>query len=301
MSDVKKIVLVTGATGLVGRVLCPRLREAGHEVRELSRSRGEYRWNVEAGQLDSGILEGVDCVVHLAGESVAQRWTPDVKQRIRDSRVGSTQLLVRRILELGLRPDFISASGVSYYGSRSDHVVDESSEKGGGFLADVVEAWEGAAVPLTEAGLRTVFLRIGVVLSSKGGALEKLLPVFKAGLGGRVGSGKQYMSWIGLSDLVEVFMAAIECSNVCGVVNAVSPEPVTNREFTRQLGRALGRPTWFPVPETVLRGLYGEMATETILSDLQVRPQRLLGSEFVWKSPSLELALARVVGAENRV
>lgn len=301
MSDLKKTVLVTGATGLVGRALCRRLRLAGHEVRELSRSSGDYRWNVEAGDLDPAVLEGVDSVVHLAGESVAQRWTPEVKQRILDSRVEGARLLVRRILEMGLNVDFISASGASYYGTCVDGVVDESSPKGDGFLAEVVECWEGAASPLSDAGLRTVFLRTGVVLSADGGALDKLLPVFKAGMGGRVGSGRQRMSWIALSDLVEVFVVAIERDGIRGVLNAVSPEPVSNREFTKQLGRAVGRPTWFPVPALALRGVYGEMADETILSDLEVKPRRLLDAGFVWNSPSLELALAEVVGVKSRL
>ncbi len=291
MSEKKKTILVTGATGLVGRALCPRLRELGHEVRALSRSSGEYRWNVERGELDASVLEGVDCVVHLAGESVAQRWSTDVKRRIRESRVQSTDLLVRRIIELGLRPDFISASGVSFYGRQRDGVVDEAGSKGQGFLADVVEGWEGAALPLTNAGLRTVFLRIGVVLSADGGALEKLLPVFKSGVGGRVGSGRQRMSWIGLEDLVRCFVAAIERKEMHGVVNAVAPNTVSNSEFTKALGAILGRATVCPVPKFLIRGLYGEMADETILTDLAVRPQRLLDMGFDWNTPILELAL----------
>ena len=175
-------------------------------------------------------------------------------------------------------------------------LVDETGAKGAGFLSDVVEAWEGAASPLTDAGLRTVLLRIGVVLSADGGALQKLLPVFKAGLGGRVGSGQQRMSWIALSDLVDVFMAAIERPELRGVVNAVAPESVSNSDFTKQLGKALRRPTWFPVPELAVRTLYGAMADETILSDLAVQPQRLLDAGFEWGSPSLDLALREVLG-----
>ncbi|MEO0509225.1 MAG: TIGR01777 family oxidoreductase [Verrucomicrobiota bacterium] len=287
----QKTVLVSGATGLVGRSLCACLQANGHVVRRLSRSSGDISWNPEAGEIDSGSLDGIDVVVHLAGESVDQRWTESAKARILDSRVKSADLLVREILKQNRAIDYISASGISYYGVDLPDALDESMPLGGGFLAKVTQGWEGAADPLRKAGLRCVFLRTGVVLSKEGGALKKLLSPFKAGLGGRVGSGRQIMSWIGLDDLVRIFERCIVDCEIEGPVNAVSPEAVTNAEFTKALGKVLGRPTIFPLPTAIVKTLFGEMGNETILSNLKVIPAKLTALDFQWNFPDIESAL----------
>jgi hypothetical protein len=294
MADPQKI-LISGATGLVGRALCEALKLRGHKVRALSRSRGDFRWDVDAGTMDSGALDGVDCVVHLAGEPVAQRWTDEAKQRILQSRTRSTELLVAEILKQAKPPAFISASGINYYGYDCNALVDENSESGGGFLAEVCRQWEGAAQPLFDAGIRTVFMRTGIVLSAEGGALAKMLPPFKMGVGGRIGSGLQKMSWISLADLVAAYVFAIEHEELSGPINAVAPESVTNTVFTKTLGKVLGRPTIFPLPATVVKSLFGEMGTETVLANVGVLPTRLQSYDFEWKTPTLEEALRAAI------
>jgi uncharacterized protein (TIGR01777 family) len=249
------------------------------------------QWDVAAGKLDAAALNGIDGVIHLAGESVAQRWTDTAKQRILQSRVQSTRLLVDAILQQEQRPAFISASGISYYGIEVEPFVDESSPTGPGFLAEVTRQWEAAAQPLTDAGVRTAFLRTGIVLSTKGGALAKMLPPFKLGVGGRIGDGRQKMSWISLADLVQAYVFAVENTSLRGAINAVAPQCVTNTEFTKTLGKVLGRPTIFPVPAAMVKMFFGEMGKETVLSDLGVLPQRLSELGFRWQHPQLEQAL----------
>lgn len=289
-------ILISGASGLVGQPLCAALKERGHIVRTVSRSeRGDFQWDVGAGQLDPAALQGVDVVIHLAGESVAQRWTAEVKARILSSRVESTKLLVEAILQQEKRPAFISASGISFYGTDSEQLVDESSATGKGFLAEVTRQWEGAAQPLTNAGVRTAFFRTGIVLSAKGGALAKMLTPFKMGVGGRIGDGQQKMSWISLPDLVAAYVFAVENESVRGAVNAVAPKPVTNRAFTKTLGKVLGRPTIFPLPAGVVKTLFGEMGKETVLSDLGVLPKTLSDLGFEWQQPELEGALNETI------
>ena len=291
-----KTILITGASGLVGESLCATLMARGYSVRILSRSgRGDYQWDVAAGQLDPHVLDGVDAVIHLAGESVAQRWTDAVKARILDSRVDSTRLIVDSILAQDKRPTYIAASGISYYGIDSERLLDESSGSGKGFLAEVTRQWEGAAQSLTELGVRTVFLRTGIVLSAKGGALAKMLPPFKLGVGGRIGDGQQKMSWISLPDLVSVYVFAVENVSVQGVVNAVAPEPVTNSMFTKTLGRVLGRPTVFPLPASLIKMIFGEMGKETVLSNLGVLPNSLNELGFEWQQAELETALKQTL------
>lgn len=287
-----KTVLVTGANGLVGSVLSDGLRGLGHTVRTLSRSGGDFHWDPEKGKMDTVAVAGVDCVIHLAGEPVAQRWTEEVKERILQSRVAGTRMLGRAILELEAdqRPAFVSASGVNYYGTERAERLDEDASSGDGFLAEVCRQWEGAAGELVGAGVRTAFLRTGVVLSARGGALAKMLPPFRAGVGGRVGSGKQRMSWIALPDLVAMYIRTME-EDWSGPINAVAPEPVTNRTFTKTLGRVLGRPTFFPVPKAAIRGMFGEMGGETVLSDLAVEPGKMKQFGFRWEFPDLEAAL----------
>ena len=294
----KQTILVTGATGLVGQALCAALQQRGHMVRTLSRSEsGDFRWDVDAGELSLAALEGVDAVVHLAGESVAQRWSEAAKARIMDSRVGSTKLLVDHILALESKPAFICASGTNYYGYDLDEVVDESAPSGAGFLAEVCRAWEGAAQPLSDGSVRTVFMRTGIVLSTKGGALAKMLTPFKLGLGGRIGDGKQLMSCVGLPDLVAMYVRAVEDDSIEGGVNAVAPEPVTNRVFTKALGKVLGRPTIFPLPEKVVQAIFGDMADETLLADVGVLPKQLQMHDFVWQAPKLEQIMSEALEA----
>mgnify|MGYP001160262239 FL=1 len=291
-----KTILITGASGLVGESLCATLMARGYSVRTLSRSgRGDYQWDVAAGQLDPHVLDGVDAVIHLAGESVAQRWTDAVKARILDSRVDSTRLLVDSILAQDKRPTYIAASGISYYGIDSERLLDESSGSGKGFLAEVTRQWEGAAQALTEPGVRTVFLRTGIVLSAKGGALAKMLTPFKLGVGGRIGDGQQKMSWISLPDLVSAYVFAVENVSVRGAVNAVAPEPVTNSKFTKTLGKVLGRPTVFPLSASLVKMLFGEMGRETVLSNLGVLPNSLNELGFEWQQAELETALKQTL------
>jgi len=295
MSEQKQI-LVSGASGLIGRPLRKALESRGHGVRTLSRSsRGDYQWDVDSGHLDPAALEGVDAVVHLAGEGIAQRWTDAAKARILGSRVDGTKLLADAVLQRKQRPAFISASGISYYGIAQSEEVDEHSPSGDGFLAEVVRRWEGAAQPLVDAGVRTVFLRTGIVLSAKGGALAKMLPPFKMGVGGRVGSGRQRMSWVSLDDLVAMYVHVVESESLEGPVNAVAPEAVSNQEFTKVLGKVLGRPTIFPLPAAVVKALFGEMGRETILGDLAVSPGVLEASGFRWRHTKLEAALRATI------
>lgn len=288
-------VLMTGASGLVGRALSVALRERGWQVRALHRRKGQddgFYWDPVGGVLAPEALAGVSSVVHLAGESVAQRWTPEVKQRILNSRVAGTQLLVQRVLEQGLEVDFISASGLNYYGCRCGPGQTENSSMGTGFLAEVCKAWESALRPLSDRGLRVVKLRTGMVLSAEGGALKKLLPIFRKGVGGRVGSGYQSLSWVALPDLVGMYVEALENSRLVGPVNAVAPQPVTNRVFTRALGRVVGRPAFLPVPAAAVRAVYGEMADETVLADVAAYPKVLQFENFEWQLPELRQALS---------
>jgi len=292
MSDRKKSILVTGASGLIGSALCPALIRNGHRVQTLSRSRGDRHWNIEQGTLESGTLDQIDCVIHLAGESIAQRWTPEVKERICQSRTESTRLLTEGILDQHRPIDFISASGINYYGDATSAPASEETPAGSGFLAELCQAWEGAARPLQAAGQRTTFIRTGVVLSSRGGALAKMLPPFRMGLGGRIGTGRQRMSWISLTDMVRIYLRAVEDSRLHGPINATAPQALTNAEFTQALGRALRRPVICPLPAAILRLIFGEMGHSTILADLNVVPAKLQRLGFQWQHPDITSALA---------
>ena len=248
-------ILITGASGLIGSALTGKLAGAGHEVTRLGRSSRaagprQMRWDPAAGELDAGALEGFDAVVHLAGENIASgRWTAAKRERIRSSRVEGTRLLAHSLARLSRRPEvLVSASAIGYYGNRGDEPLDEQSPPGSGFLADVCRQWEAAAEPAREAGIRVVHPRIGLVLSVSGGALAKMLPVFRLGLGGPIGSGRQYVSWITLDDLVEVIRHVTVAESYQGPVNAVAPQPVTNREFTERWGACCGARVWFRHP-----------------------------------------------------
>lgn len=287
-----KTILVTGASGLVGMPLCAALKARGHDVRTLSRGKsGDFRWDPAKGDLESGALDGVDVIIHLAGENVAQRWTEAAKARILKSRVDSTRLLAESALKQPTTPDYIAASGISFYGIDREQAVDESGSTGEGFLAEVTRQWEGAASALESAGARCVYMRTGIVLSGQGGALAKMLPPFKFGLGGRIGDGEQKMSWISLDDLVQAYVFAVEEPDMCGPVNAVAPETVSNQVFTKTLGKVLRRPSIFPTPQAVISTLFGEMGDETVLSNLSVRPRKLTGQGFQFQHPKLRAAL----------
>jgi uncharacterized protein (TIGR01777 family) len=291
-------IAVAGASGLVGEALVSLWTERGRDVVRLVRrsprsAASEVYWNPDSGEIDGPALEGIDAVVHLGGAGIAAgRWSAKQKTAILESRVASTRLLSNSLSEMNRPPHtFICASAIGYYGDRGDEVLTEKSPPGAGFLADVCKAWEAATEPARQAGLRVVNLRIGMVLSRHGGALKRMLPPFKTGFGGIVGSGRQYMSWIALSDLVRAIDFLLTADDAAGPVNAVAPQPVTNREFTRTLGRALRRPTLLPLPGFAVRLLFGEMGEALLLAGNRVQPARLTQAGFSFEYPCLEAAL----------
>ena len=286
---------VSGASGLVGSALVSTLRAAGWQVLTIGRrgsARPDVEWDPATAVIDGGALAGVDAVVHLAGAPIGRRWTATRRREIRESRVDGTRLIADAVARLRPRPRvLIAASAVGFYGSRGDEVLSEESGPGSGFLADVSTAWERASDPARMAGLRVVHARSGLVLSSRGGALSRLLPPFRLGLGGRLGDGRQWMSWIALPDLVAVLRFALERDGIVGPVNAVSPSPVTNSVFTATLAQVLRRPAVIPLPARALRALFGEMAVETMLASQRVRPAVLEREGFPYEHPTLERAL----------
>lgn len=299
-------VLVSGSNGLIGRALTSHLNRGGHEVIALRRAQdappSEHQtWEPIRRQTWEQEIGPVDAVVHLAGENIgARRWTKQVKKRIRDSRVLGTGQLCEHLASLANRPRvLVVASAVGYYGNRGDEFLTEKSAPGVGFLADVCREWEAACLPAVQAGIRVVNLRTGVVLAKNGGALPKSLPIFRLGLGGRFGSGNQWTSWITLEDLVGVIERALTGNGLEGPVNAVSPNPVTNREFTRILGRVLHRPAVFALPAALLRTVAGEMADSLLLASARVNPSRLLEIGFQFRNPDLETALKNTPLVEN--
>jgi uncharacterized protein (TIGR01777 family) len=301
MSEQGKIA-VTGASGLVGAALVGALREQGFDVLRLVRrsasSGDEARWDPAAGTIDSEALSGVTGAVHLAGDNIASgRWTDAKKARIRDSRVQGTELLSKALAELSPKPSvLVSASAIGFYGNRGDEALDESSASGEGFLAEVCKEWEAATSPALDAGIRVVNARIGVVLSPEGGALAKMKTPFLLGVGGRIGDGRQYMSWITLDDVVSALVFCLATHEVEGPVNMVAPAPVTNAELTSTLGRVLKRPTFLPVPKFALRlGAGTEMANEMLLGGARVIPSVLQSRGFEWAHPTLEPALRSVL------
>jgi len=296
-------ILVSGSSGLVGKALCEALAQAGHTVVRLVRNNTALSdqaiyWDPGRGVLAGDQLVGLDGVVHLAGESIANgRWTPEHKARIRDSRVQGTQLLSERIATCGQPPAFlISASAIGYYGSRGDEFLTEDSPPGQGFLADVCQEWEAKTRRAEEAGVRVVNLRLGMVLSAEGGALAKMLPLFRLGLGGPLGNGAMWMSWIHLGDLVRAIVHCINTPSLAGPVNAMTPNPVTNRDFTRTLGKALNRPTFITAPAAMLRLALGEMADELLLSSARGIPRKLEESGFEFEFAQLENAFTDILG-----
>ena len=299
-------ILVTGASGLIGRRLCQSLLDEGHTVIGLSRSpesaRGVpvtemRRWDALSGPPDDKALAGVDAVIHLAGEPIAaRRWSDEQKRRVRDSRVVSTRNLVNGMLAMTTAPAaFISSSAVGFYGDRGDEMLDEQSPAGVGFMADVCKAWEQEAERAAPSGTRVVRVRTGVVLSREGGALEKMRLPFTLGVGGKLGSGRQWFPWIHIADIVDIYRYALTADSLSGPVNATAPTPVTNAEFTRRFARALHRPAFVPVPEFGLRAVLGEMA-DVLLSSQRVLPGVLMTAGYRFRFLSLDDALADLLG-----
>lgn len=297
-------IAMTGASGMLGRALTAYLSTAGHRVIPVVRHPpgvDEIGWDPDAGQIDAGAFEGLDAVVHLAGESVAQRWTTARMRRIWDSRERGTQLLARGLAGLKQPPEtLLTASAIGIYGDRGNEVLTESSAVGsaGGrsFLAGVGRAWEAASEPAAAAGVRVVQLRIGIVLTAAGGALPPMMLPFRFGVGGPTGSGRQWMSWIALDDLLGAFEHALLTPGLSGPVNAVAPTPVTNSEFSDALGRLLHRPSLIPAPAPALRLLLGQMADELLLYSQRVAGEQLRRTGFVYRYPELEGALRHVTG-----
>ncbi len=290
-------VLVTGATGLIGTALCDALRERDDLAIAITRGRhgpGELSWDPERGELEADRLEGADAIVHLAGECIGNaRWTPETKRRILESRTKGTTLLAKTVASLVDPPRvLVSGSAIGYYGDRGDDVLTEESVPGGGFLSDVAVRWEESVAAADQAGIRTVRVRTGIVLAREGGALARLLLPFKLGLGGRIGSGRQWMSWIALEDEVGAILHAIDHEDVIGAMNATAPNPVTNRDFTETLGHVLNRPTKVPTPLTALKLRYGdELVRELLCSSQRVEPRVLHETGYTFRHPRLDDAL----------
>ncbi len=296
-------VLISGASGLVGSELVAFLTQKGHYIKKLVRKEpkpdaNEIKWDPASSEIEQAALEGLNAVVHLAGENIAGgRWTSERKALIRESRVQGTRLLSETLAKLKAPPKvLVSASAIGFYGDRGDEVLDEESESGSNFLAEVCQEWEEACEAAGKKGIRVVNLRIGVVLSAAGGALAKMLLPFKMGVGGIIGSGRQYMSWIAINDLVGAIHHCLVTESLSGPLNAVAPNPVTNREFTKTLGLVLKRPTIFPMPAFAARLAFGEMADELLLASTRVEPAKLNSSDFQFQFPELEGALRHVLG-----
>lgn len=289
-------IIAAGASGLIGSALLRRLRDDGHDVRRLVRGDGakdSIAWDPAAGRLDAAALNGADAVIHLSGESVASgRWTPARKQAIRDSRIKSTTLLASAMTAIDDPPKtWLCASAIGWYGDRGGQWLDEDAAPGKGFLADLCTEWEAATRPAADAGVRVVNVRFGVVLSPDGGAFKQMMTAFKMGVGGVMGSGDQYMSWITLDDAIRAIVYALENPFINGAVNLTSPNPVTNRELTKALGAALHRPTIVPMPAFLARSVFGEMADEMFLASARVRSKKLLDAGFAFEAHDFTQAL----------
>lgn len=293
-------IAIAGASGLVGSALVPLLTAEAAVVTRLVRSSpksGDIEWHPNQDRINPQSLEGFEVIINLAGENIAAgRWTDDQKRKIRDSRVNGTHLLSEAIARMNTKPQaFICASATGIYGDRENETLDEQSESGGGFLAGVCREWEKACEPAIKAGVRVVNLRLGPILAREGGMLAKLLTPFKMGMGGKVGSGKQYISWVALDDVVNAIKFTINDQSVRGPVNIVSPNPVTNEEFTRTLGHVLNRPTALAMPAFAARLAFGEMADEMLLASQKVLPKKLRSMGFAFRYPELEAALRRYI------
>ncbi len=293
-------IVVSGASGLIGSALVPALESRGHEVvrlvRREPRGGGEVAWDPAAGTIDAARLDGVDAAVNLSGANLDRRWTASNKREIVESRVSATHLLARTLADLEPRPSvLVCAGGTGIYGDRGDEILTEESELGSGFLADLGIDWEAAAEPARAAGIRVVNFRQGIVLSRDGGALRRMLLPFKLGVGGRVGSGKQWWSWVSLDDLLSAYVLALE-GDLAGPVNLASPSPATSARFTTSLGRALHRPTVFPLPAFAVKAVFGEKGEAVLLHGQRALPARLLDAGFAFARPDLEPALEHALG-----
>jgi uncharacterized protein len=295
-------VVISGASGLIGRALSASLRSDGHQVLTLRRGGitdgSAIGWDPDAGRIDAPALEGADAVVHLAGEGIGEhKWTPEQKRRIRDSRVRGTSVLAAAVASRERKPRvFVSASAIGYYGDRGDELLTEKSPSGDDFLAEVCRAWEAETQPAADSGVRTVKLRTGIVLAKHGGVLQRLLTPFRLGVGGKQGSGKQWMSWIALDDEIGAIRAAIDNEAMRGPINVVAPNPVTNQEFAHALGRALHRPAVLPTPLLPLKVRYGgELVKTLLLVSQRVEPAALEDAGFAFRYPVLEPALDAIL------
>jgi uncharacterized protein (TIGR01777 family) len=294
-------IAVTGASGLVGSTLVPLLTTGGHTVTTLVRrkaAKSEVSWDPNAESFDASPLDGIDAVVHLAGENIAAaRWSAKVKEKIRNSRVQGTRVLCEALAKMQSPPKvLVCASAIGFYGHRGSEELTEESSAGIGFLADVAREWEEATQSARDAGIRVVNLRFGVILSLKDGALAKMLLPFKLGAGGRVGNGQQYWSWISVDDAAGAISHALMTDSLWGPVNAVAPNAVTNAEFTKTLGRVLKRPTIIPMPAFAARLALGEMADDLLLASIRVQPEQLQRLEYEFRHPTLEIALRHLMG-----
>ncbi|CAN5788895.1 N/A [soil metagenome] len=293
-------VAVTGASGLIGSALVPVLREAKHEVLSLVRRTpthaDEAQWDPAAGTIDVDALQGVDAIVHLAGENIGQRWTETSRRRILDSRVQGTRLVAETAAALDPQPALLAASAMGFYGQQGDQEFTESSPRGQGFLADVVDAWEQAAEVAREAGVRVVQFRQGLVLSKDGGALGRMLLPFRLGVGGRIGGGRQWWSWVAIDDLAAAYLFALE-RPLDGLYNLAAPGVVRNADFVDALGNVLSRPTIFPLPGFAVRLAFGEMGEEMLLGGQRIDSERLRGEGFEFAYPELEGALEHILGS----
>ncbi len=289
-------ILVSGGTGLIGTDLVRALEKDKHAVTLLARTENvqapRILWDPESGKVSPPLLEGFDAVVHLAGESIANhRWTPRVKERILESRTRGTGLLSQILGGLSRPPKvLVSASAIGFYGDRGEEILTEDSSVGTGFLPEVCQAWESSCSPAVARGIRVANLRFGVVLSPQGGALKKMLLPFKLGLGGKIGSGRQWWSWVSLADGVGAVRHVLSTDSLSGPINVTAPTPVTNDVFTKELGRALHRPTLFPLPAFAAKLVLGEMAEALLLASARVEPKKLLASGYVFQTPTLKAA-----------
>lgn len=299
--------LVTGSSGLIGAALLPALGAAGHRVVRLVRRAdappGAVSWDPLGDRMNSALLADTGAVIHLAGESLSHgRWTAAKKLSIAASRIRSTDLLARTLSQLQPRPRvLLCASAIGYYGNRGEEVLSEDSSPGQGYLAKVCRQWEQACTPAAAAAIRVVHLRLGVVLSAAGGALAQMIPPFRFGFGGAIGSGRQYVSWIALDDVIAAVMHLLDRSQLSGPVNLVAPQSVTNLQLTKALGRALHRPTLFPLPAFAARLLLGEMADEALLASTRVIPRRLQDDGFAFRYPDLQPALSHLLGRDRAI
>ncbi len=294
-------ILISGATGWIGAALVSAMRRGGEEVHRLIRldriaHSGDVAWKPTKGFIQHRNLNDLDAVIHLCGENIFGRWTRRKKQTIRESRISSTRFLARTLADLNPAPKvFLCASAVGIYGSAGDEILTETSPAGEGFLAEVCRDWEAACEPAIQAGIRTVHLRFGMVLGADGGALKQMRPIFRKGLGGPLGSGRQWTSWISIEDAVRAIVFCMENETLRGPVNVTSPQPVPNREFAKTLGRALHRPALIPAPRIALRILFGQLADELLLSSTRAVPKKLSAAGFEFRRPILKTALDDLV------